>query len=238
MLKKIFLILTLTGICVGGTTMHIIKEARNYTEDVILTDLAKGHWRGFDKKPMPIITEFSELPDRWQEWLIQIEDPGFYRHTGVDLDTPGAGLTTITQSLVKRLYFAEFTPGLKNKIIQSIIAKHVVNDMISKPAQLSLFLNAAYLGHLDGHAVIGFEDAAFAYFEMPLAALSDEQYLALVAMLIAPNHFSITKHPQENHERVTRIKRVLNGEYSPQGLTDLYYDICNPIITDCEAHEG
>lgn len=45
--------------------------------------------------------DISDL-SAWQlDALLKIEDPAFYRHKGVDLKTPGAGLTTITQSLVK-----------------------------------------------------------------------------------------------------------------------------------------
>lgn len=35
--------------------------------------------------------------------LLKIEDPTFKTHRGVDLATPGAGMTTITQGLVKLL---------------------------------------------------------------------------------------------------------------------------------------
>lgn len=42
-------------------------------------------------------------PEQWK-LLLAIEDPAFYNHRGVDLSTPGAGMTTITQGLVKLLY--------------------------------------------------------------------------------------------------------------------------------------
>jgi len=44
--------------------------------------------------------------------LILVQDPGYLEHAGVDLSTAGAGLTTISQSLSKRLGFEEFRPGI------------------------------------------------------------------------------------------------------------------------------
>ena len=56
--------------------------------------------------------------------LLTVEDPNFYAHNGIDLSTPGAGYTTITQGLVKIYFFNGFNPGpLRiNKIKQTIIA--------------------------------------------------------------------------------------------------------------------
>ncbi|MDG1288402.1 MAG: hypothetical protein P8O11_01595 [Lentibacter sp.] len=46
------------------------------------------------------------------EQLIKVQDPGFWEHGGIDLSTEGAGLTTISQSLSKRLGFDAFRPGI------------------------------------------------------------------------------------------------------------------------------
>ena len=49
--------------------------------------------------------------------LLLLQDPNFYNHQGVDLKTAGAGLTTITQSLSKRLAFNNFNPGIGLSLI-------------------------------------------------------------------------------------------------------------------------
>jgi membrane carboxypeptidase/penicillin-binding protein PbpC len=41
------------------------------------------------------------LPQNFLDALLKVEDPNFHQHNGVDLHTPGAGWTTITQALVK-----------------------------------------------------------------------------------------------------------------------------------------
>ena len=49
-----------------------------------------------------------DLPSGWKEIILKVEDPGFYEHNGVDLSTAGAGLTTITQGLVKLPWSARY----------------------------------------------------------------------------------------------------------------------------------
>jgi hypothetical protein len=56
----------------------------------------------------------------------RVDDPDFYHHVGVDSRIRGAGYTTITQGIVKLLFFDEFELGL-------------------------LFVNAVYLDHRDEH---------------------------------------------------------------------------------------
>lgn len=59
-----------------------------------------------------------------RDWLLTVDDPTFYRHVGVDGRTRGSGYTTITQAIVKFLFFDKFEPGLLRwrKVKQSIIA--------------------------------------------------------------------------------------------------------------------
>jgi monofunctional glycosyltransferase len=76
--------------------------------------------------------------------LIRVEDPNFWHHNGVDVETKGAGLTTITQSLSKRLAFEHFKPGI-GKIRQTTYAWGL-ESRLSKKEILTLFLDTAELG--------------------------------------------------------------------------------------------
>jgi membrane peptidoglycan carboxypeptidase len=156
--------------------------------------------------------------------LLAVEDPAFYSHNGMDLSTPGAGLTTITQALVKLLYFDPFRPGISAKLKQTLIAVFALDALVSKETQLLLFVNIVYLGRNGSEQIWGFADAAEAYFDKEFRELTDEEYLALVGMIIAPNGVHVRREPARNAERVARIKRVLSGDYQPKGLMDFYYD--------------
>ena len=156
--------------------------------------------------------------------LLAVEDPGFYSHHGIDLTSPGAGYTTITQGLVKHFYFEHFRPG-PAKWKQSLIAL-VLDHQVSKQDQLHLYLNSVYLGNWQGREVHGFDAAARAYFNKPFAQLTDDEYLSLVAMVIGPNEFHVRHRPDRNADRVARIQRLLAGACRPAGLTDVYYKDC------------
>ena len=160
------------------------------------------------------------------EWqtraLIMVEDPNFFKHSGVDFSTPGAGITTISQGLVKILYFNDFSPGLA-KLKQTLIARFTFDPLISKDEQLSMFINMAYLGNMDGKYIFGFTNAAKLYYKKQFKKLNKDEYLSLIAMLIAPDNFNLISRPKANKERVRRIKLLISGKYHPKGLMDLYY---------------
>lgn len=174
----------------------------------------------------PTALRAQDLSPEQLRILLAVEDPKFFSHRGVDLLTPGAGMTTITQGLVKFLYFDRFRPGLA-KIRQSLLAVGF-DARIDKRRQLALLLNSAYLGTHRGREVRGFEEAARAYFGKPFRRLTRREYVALVAMLVGPDRFSVAAHPAANAKRVARIERLLAGRCRPQGWLDVYYRACAP----------
>ncbi|MBI5249268.1 MAG: transglycosylase domain-containing protein [Desulfomonile tiedjei] len=186
----------------------VIYSAREYTANTLLP--------AYRATPYPLAV--SDLSPRQIEILLKVEDPHFFEHRGVDLSTPGAGITTITQALVKHLYFEKFSPGIA-KLKQTVIARFALDPLMAKNDQLRLFINTAYLGP----NASGFAQAAELFFGKPFAQLNEDEYVALVAMLIAPTTFDIKRYPERNHERVERIKRVVSGEYVPRGLFDVFY---------------
>jgi membrane carboxypeptidase/penicillin-binding protein len=112
----------------------VLYSARRYTIETILPH----------EKTTRYPIDLSSLSSRQLEILLKVEDPRFFEHKGVDFSTPGAGITTITQGLVKHLYFDQFRPGIA-KIRQTLIAVYVLNPLMSKEDQLRLFINTVYL---------------------------------------------------------------------------------------------
>ncbi len=195
----------------------VVIKARRDTPGII----------GAALSPERIRLPLSSLPRRRVDELIKVEDPAFLTHKGVDLGTPGAGLTTITQALAKIFYFREFKPGFA-KLKQTLVARYALHPLVSKQDQLELFFNYAYLGHCGGADVRGFAAAARCYYRKDFSRLREDEYLSLVAMLIAPDAFSPVLNPRANRERVERIKKLLAGEYSPVHHMDVYYGPVDP----------
>nr|WP_315589091.1 transglycosylase domain-containing protein [Sphingomonas psychrotolerans] len=156
--------------------------------------------------------------------LLRIEDPAFWQHGGVDVQTRGAGLTTLTQSLSKRLAFKRFKPGLA-KIRQTTYAWGL-EARLSKPEILALFLDTAQLGRGPNGWMQGmFATSAQLYGKQP-AELTDRQWRRLVAVLIAPREFNLLTSDKRLDERVRRIERVLDGKCRPRGERDVWLNGC------------
>ena len=169
--------------------------------------------------------KLSDMDPRRMAMLLKVEDPNFFGHKGVDFSTPGAGMTTITQGLVKRFYFERFRPGFA-KIEQSLIARFVLDPAMPKDRQLQAYLNHTYLGSVRGRSVIGYAEAARTYYGRKLGQLGDREFLSLVAMTMAPKQLDPLRHRQANAERVRRIEAMLAGKCRPAGLRDVAYQAC------------
>ena len=161
---------------------------------------------------------FSELPDEYQNILIQVQDPGFYNHKGVDLVTPGAGLTTITQSLAKSFYFKEFKQGWR-KVPQTIYARYALHPNVEKEMQLDLFVNIIGFGN----GTRGILSASQFYYNKLPQELSEDEFISLIASLNNPKFLNPKDNPDANKERVRRIKKYLKGEYVPTSVFDIEY---------------
>ena len=160
-----------------------------------------------------------------RDMLLAVEDPAFEAHVGIDLTTPGGGITTITQSLSKRLGFEVFRPGIA-KIRQSGYALGLERQL-TKPQILALFLETASMGRgPDGTWITGFFAASEAYFDAAPSEIPEDDFLSLVAVLIAPGDLSLAEPGPELQERVSRIKRLLSGECQPIDNGDVWLEAC------------
>ncbi|MBN1434751.1 transglycosylase domain-containing protein [Candidatus Fermentibacterales bacterium] len=167
-------------------------------------------------------TPLDEFPEQWLDALVEIEDPAFLTHHGVDLRTPGAGERTITQYLAGQLYPSDFLPFMEELRV-SLIAFFVLDPKVAKDVQLLIYVNCVELGEVSGAQVRGFAQAAEAYFEKQLPDLEDDEFLSLVAMLLDPSRYDPVDHPMENAVRVERIRSVLDGSYARTGRMDVRY---------------
>ena len=157
--------------------------------------------------------------------LLTIEDPTFLTNKGIDFASPGAGMTTLSQSLGKRIFFGRFRPGFpKGELI--VLTRFALYPKVDKSRTLTAFLATAEFGRRSGRPVIGFADASRTWLGKPLGVLDDRDYLALVAMLPAPATYNPLRHPAANADRVARIERLLARRCRPDGLRDVSLNGC------------
>jgi membrane peptidoglycan carboxypeptidase len=177
------------------------------------------------KQSADIVLSLKDLSQRQVQILLAVEDPDFFNHPGWDFSTPGSGMTTITQGLVKIFYFEQFKQGLP-KIRQSLIARFAFDPLVSKEDQLLLFINKARFGKVAGVSVSGFAEASRVYFGKEFSKLSEDEYIKLVAMIAIPNKFNIKYQQEANNERAQRIKRLICGQCVPDGWGDWRLEGC------------
>jgi membrane carboxypeptidase/penicillin-binding protein len=213
--KSLLAVATAATLAALGCAAYYLNEVR--VARAATPKLVAAAWQRHGKS----LTLRDLSPERLR-FLLAVEDPRFFDHHGVDLETPGAGMTTITQGLVKLLYFPDgFHPGMA-KVRQTLIAQHAFDALVSKEEQLSLLLNMAYMGSPGGSAVHGLSAAARSYFGKEYAALSDTEYQSLVAMLIAPDAY--VPGTPAHAERMKRIAAYVSGAYHPLCVLDAEYD--------------
>ena len=82
-----------------------------------------------------------------------------------------------------------------------------------------MYINTVYLGP----AAHGFEQAAQQYFHGPFKQLGEDEYIALVALIIAPEVFDVCNQPERNAARAARIRSLVAGQYTPRSRCDVYY---------------
>lgn len=155
--------------------------------------------------------------------LIRVEDPNFWHHHGVDNETPGAGVTTITQSLSKN------SPLTTSSRVSKKFDKRPMpraRKRVCPSAKSGTLLDSAQLNLGPKGWMQGMFAASEQLYGKPPAALTKPQWLRLVAALVAPADFHLIGPNPRLDERVRRIERLLAGRCQPQGNRDVMLDGC------------
>ncbi|MBX3138905.1 PBP1A family penicillin-binding protein [Candidatus Obscuribacterales bacterium] len=148
--------------------------------------------------------------------VIGIEDHSFYHHMGVDpLGITRAiytnakahemvqGGSTITQQLMKTMYFGFDDRTARRKILEMFMALDV-ETCYSKDKIMETYLNTVYFGR----GAYGIQRAAITYFNKPAKKLSLEESAFLAGLIKAPSDLS---KPSNLKRAKMRQQDVLDG---------------------------
>jgi len=187
--------------------------------------------------------------------LIATEDADFYAHRGIDLKAiAGAardnvlrgyrtrGGSTLTQQLVKRLFFSP-DKSLARKLSEALLALQLEAQFaaaypdttpLGRPAYkdrlLELYLNEVFYG-ANAH---GIHDAAAIFFNTTPDALDLPRAALLMGQINAPTAFNPLRHPQRATRRLQHVfDRLVATGYldstARQAMADLSAtDLINP----------
>jgi penicillin-binding protein 1B len=147
----------------------------------------------------------ADIPARFVDALLSIEDRRFYRHVGIDPvavvravwtnfghGTVVQGGSTITQQLAKNLFYSPHRTWTRK--VKESVAAVVMEAMYSKEEILESYLNEIYLGQVGSVSVYGVREAAHRYFGKRLDQLAIEEIAMLVGMIKGPNTYSPLKN--------------------------------------------
>lgn len=229
MLKKIFygfivLFLIIIGLLailiaqVWVTTDKDIAKIKDYRPGVASQILdRKGRLIAniYDKE-FRFYARFEEIPPRFIESLLAVEDTLFFEHGGINLDAImramiknaksgryTEGGSTLTQQLVKNMVLTR-EKTLTRKLKEAIISIRI-EKVLSKEEILERYLNQTFFGH----GYYGVKTASLGYFKKPLDKLTLKEITMLVALPRAPSFYDPTKNLEFSLSRANDILRRL-----------------------------
>lgn len=166
----------------------------------------------------------SSLGQERYRQLLVVQDPAFEQHSGVDMTTAGAGITTVTQSLAKRVGFENFTPGI-GKIRQTGYALGL-ETRLSKEQIMALWLDTLEMGRGPDGWVTGFHRMSEAVYGAAPDTIADDEYISLLAVLISPGRYNLGTDDEALQDRTDRIRRLVSGECAANDNSDVWLEGC------------
>ena len=183
----------------------------------------------------------AQLTPRQTAILSLVEDPKFLTHIGVSLGN-GQGLATISSAVARDVYlFGKDFDGVAGALqwiyrrvfecckkidLGRDVMAVVLNAKLSKDRQLAIYVSNVYLGRYGKRQLRGLPQAAENYFGKNLSAMSEDEFIRLVAMIKAPNQFHPLMHASAYETRVTRVRALVAGTCRPAGWFDTTLEHC------------
>lgn len=180
---------------------------------------------------------FERLPVPLIDYLVMIEDHSFFSHPGYSMQGIRkayeinraskkiiTGESTITQQLVKNIYFG-FKHSYLRKAVELVIALSAERKL-GKIKILELYMNIIYFGN----GVYGINDAAEFYFSKKVQDLSENQMFILACIPHAPTRGNPIQYPQAFE---TIRNRRLNSPVIKNGLSVQKREMFGSYPVDC-----
>jgi penicillin-binding protein 1A len=163
-----------------------------------------------------------------QRAVLTAEDHHFYEHSGVNFASIGRAIfanlqaghvveggSTITQQLVKNLFFEDAKRTLPMKLTEAIVSFQL-EKKYSKQKLLELYMNEVYFGN----GAYGIEQASLAYFNKSAYELTIAESAFLAGIIKSPSYLG-----SENNrmQAINRQKEVLDKMHEYAFVTNQQY---------------
>lgn len=171
------------------------------------------------------LVRFEDLPKNMVNAVLSAEDKRFFEHGGFDFirilgaayadvrrGQKAQGASTIDMQLARSIFFTT-KRDWKRKIKETIVAIEL-DERYTKQQIFELYANEVYIGNRGSFAILGFGEAAEAYFGKDVRDLSLGECAFLAAIIRAPNRYSNA----ENHlDRADEARDRILGQMQENG---------------------
>ena len=246
---KIFLVLTVSGIIIGGSAaLGAFKGCIDTAPEISSSDVAPEGFSTFvyDKDGNQITklvasnsnrisVTLDKVPLYLQKAFIAIEDSSFYEHNGIDVigiiraGIKGilggfnfrSGASTITQQLIKNTIYEDFVNESKLEKIERKIQEWYLAIQISNELSKNEVL-IRYLNTINlGQNTLGVQSAAHRYFGKDVSQLNLSECAVIAAITKSPTGYNPITNPEANQKRrLNVLDEMLELEY----ITKAEYD--------------
>ncbi|HEU5336134.1 MAG TPA: transglycosylase domain-containing protein [Terriglobales bacterium] len=276
------------GIEPGPESYHGPGEAELRIEKGKISDILAGGQRlgSYELEPQLVtalstqqrskrqVVKYQDIPKVMREAVLSIEDRRFFQHGGVNYfrlaeatlvdlreGRHEQGGSTITMQ-VARMFFLSPQKTIHRKLVEMLISIEL-EQRFSKEQIFEFYANQVDLGQRGSFAIHGFAEAAHAFFNKDLQAITLPEAALLAGLIQRPSYLSPYRHPEraldrrnmvldamvENHaitrEQAERAKAAplklapMNVEASDAPyFVDLVKDTLTSHFSDQELTEG
>jgi penicillin-binding protein 1B len=155
---------------------------------------------------------YADLSKVLIDAVLASEDRRFFSHSGVDpVRILGAlitdiragdkvqGASTLTQQFVKN-YFLTPERTWRRKLTDAYMSI-LLEQRLSKQEIFELYANEVYLGQHGSFSIVGFGEAAEAFFDKSVADINLTEAATLAGIITAPNRFTPLRYPERARQR-------------------------------------
>ena len=167
------------------------------------------------QKRIPL--DYTQIPERMTQAIIAAEDENFFSHPGVDpkglaravyhLITTGqkkSGGSTITMQVARNFFLSRKKTFMRK--LNEIVLALKIEQQLSKPEILALYLNKIFLGHRS----YGVAAAAHTYYGKDIHDLTLDEYAMLAGLPKAPSAYNPISNPVRAKQRRNYVLRRMH----------------------------
>ncbi len=163
-----------------------------------------------------VVVPLKKIPLSLQQAVLAAEDRHFYEHSGINFKSlvraayanmqahqVVEGGSTVTQQLVKNLFFIDSGRSIDRKVAEALVATEL-EKRYTKPEILQIYLNEIYFGN----GANGIQQAALRYFGKDVWDLNLPESAFIAGLIRSP---SVSGSPEHRAEAVIRQRQILDG---------------------------